>query len=184
VEEWIGRELSPDERHGLVSGEHAGTWETAWYLAQRPELIGPEYEALAEDHPPPLPGLARFGAWLDRRLPRRAHAKSRLSLGETLGSLAGSLGWLLNARTGYGRGGVRVTYSGWPAVAALDVGRAYAELPVRDCLADLEAITAGRLDPLDVRSIASDPLVIQPHFARLVLAAAALVATALVWWWV
>ncbi len=76
-----------------------------------------------------------------------------------------------------------MTYSGWPAVAAEDIGRAYAELPVRDCLADLEAITAGRLDPLDVRSIASHPLVIQPHFPRLALAAGALLAAAIVWWW-
>ena len=29
-------------------------------------------------------------------------------------------------------------------------------------------MTSGRLDALDVRSIASDPLLIQPHFPRVV----------------
>lgn len=183
VEALIGRELGSDERRGLISGEHAGTWETSWYLAQRPDLVAPEYKSLAEDHPPPLRWLERLGRRLGGQPATEADPASEgaLSLGQLLVTLAGSLGWLLNARTGYGRGGARVSYSGWPAVATADVGRAYAELPVRMCLEDLEGVTSGRLDPLDVRSIASDPFVIQPYFPRVVFAALGLVAALALW---
>lgn len=184
VEALIGRELSDEERHGLVSGEHAGTWETSWYLAQRPELVAPDYKTLAEDHPPPVRPLARLAEWLEARSRRRAGADGapgKLPAAEVVASLARGVGWMLNARWGYGRGGERVSYSGWPAVASADVGRAYAELPVRMCLADLEAVAAGRLDPLEVRSIASDPLVIQPHFPRLALGGGALLAALATW---
>jgi creatinine amidohydrolase len=181
VEAFLGRELSDDERHGLVSGEHAGTWETSWYLAQRPELVAPEYSKLEEDHPPPLRPLV----WLAERLGGSADAEpdgdGKLGLAAVLHRLAGGIGWALNARYGYGRGGERVTYSGWPAVASAEIGRAYAELPVRMCLEDLEAVAAGRLDPLEVRSIASDPLPIQPHFPRLLSAAAGALALLALW---
>ncbi len=173
VEAAIGRPLGEAERHGLVSGEHAGAWETSWYLAQRPELVAPEWKSLPEDHPPQLAWLARAGDRIADLLERRRGAGSGgLPLRDAVRSLAGSIGWLLNARFGWGRAGSRVTYSGWPAVASPEVGRAYAELPVRMCLEDVEAVIDGRLHPTDVRSIASDPLVIQPHFARLVAAGA------------
>ena len=74
-----------------------------------------------------------------------------------------------------------MSYSGWPAVAAADIGRAYAELPVRMCLEDVEGVTSGRLDPLEVRSIASDPFVIQPYFPRLVLTALGLLGLGVLW---
>jgi hypothetical protein len=51
------------------------------------------------------------------------------------------------------------------------------------CLEDLEAVVCGRLHPREVRSIASDPALIQPWFPRAALAVAvalfALVAFAL-----
>jgi creatinine amidohydrolase len=168
VEERIGRRLTDDERQGLLSGEHAGTWETSWYLAQRPELVSPEYKSLSEDHPPKLPLLAQLGERLGGRLERMGRTKTGESLRQTFGALSGSLGWLLNARSGYGRDGERVTYSGWPAVASPEVGSAYAEIPVEMCLEDLEAVVEGRLDPQEVRSIASDPVLIQPWFFRAV----------------
>lgn len=179
VEEIIGRDLTASERHGLVSGEHAGTWETSWYLAQRPELVGAGYPELAEDHPPKFGPLAALG----RRLTREGSgdANGKLGLGQVLDSLAGSIGWLLNARWGYGRRGARVSYSGWPGVAAADIGRAFSELPVRSCLEDLEAVTEGRLDPLQVKSIASDPIIIQPYFFRAVLGVLGLLALAAIW---
>jgi hypothetical protein len=39
-------------------------------------------------------------------------------------------------------------------------------MPVEMCLQDLEAVVEGRVRPGDVRSIASDPVVIQPWFFR------------------
>ncbi len=176
VEALIGRPLSENERHGLVSGEHAGTWETSWYLAQRPELVAPEYKSLAEDHPPKLRFVVALGERLGALLARLGVSSGKLPVKDLLASLAGSLGWLANARYGWGRAGERVSYSGWPAVASADVGRAYAEIPVRLCLEDLEAVVSGRLAARDVRSIASDPAVIQPWFPRLALAALAALA--------
>jgi hypothetical protein len=164
-----------------VSGEHAGTWETSWYLAQRPELVAPEYKALAEDHPPKLEFVVAAGERLGRLLERFGVSSGKLPVKDLFASLAGSLGWTANARFGWGRGGARVSYSGWPAVASPEVGRAYAEIPVRLCLEDLEAVVEGRLAARDVRSIASDPALIQPWFPRLALAVAiALLAFALV----
>ncbi len=180
VEALIGRPLGEAERHGLVSGEHAGTWETSWYLAQRPELVAPEWKALREDHPPQVAWLVRLGERIGALLDARGVRSGTLPVRDLLRSLAGSVGWLLNARFGWGRAGERVSYSGWPAVASPEVGRAYAELPVRMCLEDIEAVVDGRMGPLEVRSIASEPLLIQPHFPRLV---AALVGGLLVLVW-
>jgi creatinine amidohydrolase/Fe(II)-dependent formamide hydrolase-like protein len=170
VEALVGRPLAANERHGLVVGEHAGTWETSWYLAQRPELVAPEYKTLAEDHPPKIGWIVATGERLGALLERFGVSSGKLPVRDLLASLAGSLGWLANARFGWG--GARVSYSGWPAVASPEVGRAYAELPVRMCLEDLEAVVDGRLHPREVRSIASDPAVIQPWFPRLALALA------------
>jgi hypothetical protein len=72
-----------------------------------------------------------------------------------------------------------VSYSGWPAVASAELGRAYAELSVRACLADAEAVLAGRIAPEAIRSIASDPPFIQPNFWRWLAAGTGAAALAL-----
>jgi creatinine amidohydrolase len=165
VEAFIGRPLTEAERRGVTSGEHAGTWETAWYLAKRPELVGPEYKGLEADEPPAWRPLVRLARWLERRARPKPEGKG-LATHEVVASLAGGIGWMLNARFGYGREGRRATYKGWPGVASRELGEAYAELPVQMCLEDLEAVVEGRLDPTEVRSIASDPLLIQPGVLR------------------
>jgi creatinine amidohydrolase len=164
VEEFIDRKLTDRERDALVSGEHAGTWETAWYLAKRPELVAPEYKTLAEDHPPAARPIERVGELLARGLERLGRPASAERTRTVADGLAGGVGWILNTRFGYGRGGDRVSYNGAPGVASPEIGEAYAELSVEMCLEDLEGVTCGRLDALDVRSIASDPFVIQPNF--------------------
>ena len=181
VEERIGRRLRDDEREGLLSGEHAGTWETSWYLAQRPELLGPEYKNLPGDQPPQVGFLAALGRGIGGGLERIGAPEWGRRVRELVGALARSIGWLMNARSGYGRGGERVTYKGWPAVASPEVGRAYAELPVEMCLEDLEAVIEGRLEPKEVRSIASDPAVIQPWFFRVVAVSVAAVVLFVGW---
>jgi hypothetical protein len=95
--------------------------------------------------------------------------------------LSGAIGWTLNARSGYGREGTRVTYKGWPGVASAELGRAYAELPVEMCVEDLEAVIEGRLEPKDVRSVASDPTIIQPWFFRAAVVAAAVLVLFVGW---
>jgi hypothetical protein len=173
VEAFLGRKLGDSERHGLATGEHAGTWETSWYLAMHPEWVDPRWRELAEDHPPCFAPLVRAAGRLRALgLGARRDGRAGLSLPDALEALAGSVGWLRNARSGYGRpaGAERVSWSGWPAVAAPDIGRAYAELSVRACLADLEAVVAGRVAPAAIRSIASDPPFIQPNFWRWLLA--------------
>ncbi len=168
VEASIGRDLSEAERAGLVSGEHAGAWETSWYLAKRPELVAPEFKSLPADEPPEFRPIARVGSWIAAGLARLGRVEAAAQLRMVAQSLAGAVGWALNSRFGYARGGRRVSYHGAPAIASPEIGEAYAEVSVELCLEDLEAVTSGRLDALDVRSIASDPLLIQPHFPRVV----------------
>jgi hypothetical protein len=180
VERRIGRKLTEEERTGLLTGEHAGTWETSWYLAQRPDLVAPDYKHLGDVQPPRAEWLVRLGEDVARALSRAGREGGARKARELFGSVAGSAGWLLNARFGYGRDGERVSYKGWPAVASVEVGRTYAELPVEMCLEDVEAVTEGRMSPADVRSIASDHALIQPGFFRGV--AALLAALALFAW--
>ncbi len=182
VEAWLGRKLTECERRGLSTGEHAGTWETSWYLAMHPEWVDPRWRELAEDHPPRWVPLLRVAGWLRALgLGARRDEGDGLSLPAALEALAGSVGWLRNAKSGYGRpaGAEPVSWSGWPAMAAPDLGRAYAELSVRACLADLEAVVAGRTTAAEIRSIASDPPFIQPNFWRWLAAGTAAAALAL-----
>jgi hypothetical protein len=97
-----------------------------------------------------------------RRAPRAPRAATRRSSARASRGLAGSIGWLLNARFGYG--GREVTYKGDPSVASVELGQAFREILARDCLQVVEQVTAGRRVPEDVRSIASDHAVIQPGF--------------------
>lgn len=166
VEAYLGRPLTAEERQGTTSGEHAGTWETAWYLARHPEWVDPDWQELGPDAPPAWRPLALMGSWLERRTKRADAAEQdtgkRLPAHEVVKSLAEGIGWLLNSRFGYGRTGPPVSYHGWPGIASAELGAAYAELPVRMCLEDVEAVTAGRVDPSEIRSVASDPILIQP----------------------
>ena len=160
TEELLGRALSERERHGLVIGEHAGAWETSFMLAQDASLVDDAWPTLGPLAPPPWKPLARLGEWLAARRERRGRDATKLR--EGVEGLAGSIGWLLNARFGYG--GREVTYKGDPSVASIELGRAFREILARDCLQIVEQVTAGRRVPEDVRSIASDHAVIQPGF--------------------
>jgi creatinine amidohydrolase len=159
TEALLGRALTDRERHGLVIGEHAGAWETSFMLAQDATLVGP-HATLGPLGPPPFRPLARVGDWLAGRRERRGKAASKLR--EAFDGIAGSLGWLLNVRFGYGGG--EVSYKGDPSVASVELGHAFRELLARDCLEIVEAVTSGRRFAVDVRSIASDHAVIQPGF--------------------
>ncbi len=181
VERRIGRTLTDEERSGLLSGEHAGTWETSWYLAKRPELVTPDYKNLGSDAPPRLAPLAAAGERLAGWVERSGREATASTIRTTFNGLAGSFGWMLNARSGYGRDGKRVSYQGWPAVATPEVGAVYADMPVEMCLDDLEAVIAGRVAPSHVRSIASDPVVIQPWFFRVVATAIGATVLFLAW---
>ena len=169
----LGRALTATERHGLVIGEHAGGWETSFMLAQDASLVGPEYRTLGPLAPPRWKPLERVGARIVARRERRG--KDAAKVRQAFEGLAGSIGWLLNARFGYG--GPEVTYKGDPSVASVELGQAFREILARDCLEVVEQVTAGRRVAADVRSIASDHAVIQPGF--FVKAAVVLVGVAL-----
>lgn len=160
LEELLGRPLEPREREALVTGEHAGAWETSFMLATRPELVDPCYRALGPLAPPKFRPLAALGGLVP-------------PLRETADQLAGSVGWLLNAHFGYG--GAEVSWKGDPSVASAEIGRAFKEILAEDCTAIVSDVVRGAVAPENVRSIASDHAVIQPgFFARLALAAATL----------
>jgi creatinine amidohydrolase/Fe(II)-dependent formamide hydrolase-like protein len=160
TEDLLGRRLSDAERHGLVIGEHAGAWETSFMLAHDPSMVDPVYTSLGPLAPPRWKPLARVGDRLAARRERRGKDASKVR--EAFDGLAGSIGWLLNARFGYG--GREVTYKGDPSVASPEIGHAFREILARDCLDVVQAVTAGRRWATDVRSIASDHAVIQPGF--------------------
>jgi creatinine amidohydrolase len=160
VEELLGRRLSDEERHGLLAGEHAGTWETSFALAENPDLVDSSYRELREDGPPAFRPLQLIGGAVVRLLPGDGEARAKRD--EIASSLANSVGWLLNTRRGYG--GHQVTYDGDPSVASAEVGHAFREVTAEDCLKVVEEVVSGRLRPEEVRSIASDPAIIQPSF--------------------
>ena len=167
VEENLGRPLNDGEREGLLAGEHAGTMETSFALAERPKQVDGSYTALKLDGSPeftPLKVVSR--------------AMGNTGNGE---AIAHGVGWLLNAHFGYGRS-YKVTYQGDPSAGSAELGQAIRETMVQGCLKYVEAVTSGEIVAADVRSIASDPAVIQPGFwQRIALGAAIVSGLGLVW---
>lgn len=176
IEARLGRALSEEERANLVGGEHAGGWETSFMLAENSALVEAGYPQLQKNTPPPLRPLAALGERVAAWRASRGHDVSELR--EIFDNFARSLGWLLNARYGYG--GPVVTYQGTPAVASAELGHAFREVMAEECLRVVESVTSGRKTAEEVRSIASDFPIIQPYFwSRLAGGAAALIALAL-----
>lgn len=160
VEQELGRPLSEAERQGMLCGEHAGTWETSFMLAQNPELVEDGWEHLAKDGPPAFQPFLTAGNKLADLFDKTGSDTS-----ETRGiikHLAEGLGWLMNTKHGYG--GPAVSYRGVPAVASVEIGNVFRELLARECLRHVEDVTSGRRSALEVRSIASDSAIIQPKF--------------------
>ena len=162
LEQLLGRRLDDVERRGLLAGEHAGGLETSFMLADRPELVAPDHRSLGLLSPPPWRPLAALGERVIGWLERRGHRPETLRT--AFDGLAGSIGWLLNTRFGYG--GAEVTYKGDPSIASPELGHAFRALLAEDCLALTEEGVAGRMRATDVRSIASEHVVIQPTFWR------------------
>jgi hypothetical protein len=132
--------------------------ETSFALVERPEQVDPVYRTLGQDGPPPFKPLVAVGRALALFF---GGSSSRLR--EISDTLAGSVGWLLNARYGYGRPDP-VTYKGDPSASSPELGHAIRETMVLGCLEYVEQVTSGQLSSEDVRSIASDPPFIQPGF--------------------
>lgn len=175
IETELGRGLTPKEREGLLHGEHAGTMETSFALAERPDQVDPLYEELGQDGPPSFAPVATIARFIAPAVAPNAEAAKEIA-----DSLAGTVGWLLNTRFGYGRP-YKVTYHGDPSAASADLGRAIRETMVQGCLEYVERVTTAELAAEEVRSIASDPAIIQPGFwQRLGIGAA--IAAVLAWW--
>ena len=176
LESNLGRPLTEKERQGLLHGEHAGTMETSFALAERPDQVDGTYRELEQMGPPAFKPLGVIG-----RLVAPLFGGGSGRVREISNGLAGGVGWLLNARYGYG--GEPVTYQGDPSAASAELGHAIRETMAQGCLEYAEKVTTGELSAEEVRSIASDPAIIQPGFwQRLgLLSAVALGAAGLVW---
>lgn len=172
----LGRALTDKEREGLLHGEHAGTMETSFALAERPDQVEATYPELGQLGPPPFKPLAAAGRLVAPLARKRVENFDEISEG-----LAGGVGWLLNAHYGYG--GEPVTYQGDPSAASAELGTAIRETMAQGCLEYVERVTTGEMAAVDVRSIASDAAVIQPGFwQRLgLMSAVAVGAATLVW---
>ncbi len=160
----LGRPLRTEERQGLLGGEHAGTMETAFALAERPSQVDPSYHQLQQDGPP----ASVLGGDSGRRR-------------EIADSLSRGVGWLLNAHYGYGRPD-KATYQGDPSAASAELGQAIRETMVQGCLDYVEKVTRGALAAEDVRSIASEPVIIQPGFWQRLGLAGVIVGGVGLWW--
>ena len=176
LESNLGRPLTDSEREGLLHGEHAGTMETSFALAERPEQVDGAYRGLQQLDPPTFGPLAAVGKVVSPLFGGRSERFQEIS-----NSLAGGVGWVLNARYGYG--GDAVTYQGDPSAASAELGHAIRETMAQGCMEYVEKVTGGEISAEDVRSIASDPAIIQPGFwQRLgLLSAVALGAAGFVW---
>ncbi len=174
IESNLGRPLTAEERQGLLHGEHAGTMETSFALAERPEQVEGMYPGLRQGGPPSVRPLAFVGKAL---APLFGARSGRVQ--ETSDSLARGVGWLLNARHGYG--GDPVTYMGDPSAASAELGHAIRETMIQGCLDYVEKVTRGELLAEKVRSIASDPAIIQPGFWQRLGLISAILAVALIW---
>jgi hypothetical protein len=145
-------------------------------LAENPDLVEPGYPHLQRSAPPALRPVAALGQRFIAWRARRGHDVSQAK--EILDNFARGLGWLLNAHYGYG--GPVVTYQGTPAIASAALGHAFRDVMADECLQIVESVTSGRRTAQEVRSIASDPPIIQPYFwSRLAGAVAALIALVL-----
>lgn len=177
VEQILERPLTAEEKRGLLTGEHAGTWETSFMLVQQPELVERDWQQLGPDAPPPFRPLQKAGdaivSWME------GLGRDTKTAREIVGGLAGGIGWLLN--THYGYGGHTVSYQGNPSVASAEIGQAFREVMVRDCLGILERVTSGAMAGTEVKSIASDAPMIQPYFLRRLGLGAAVVGLLLLW---
>jgi hypothetical protein len=147
--------------------------ETSLILAERPELVDPVYRQLGPGGPPPFRPLAALGVPLAGLL-GRGDPQRQARVQEMVRALAGGIGWLLNARYGYG--GPEVTYEGDPSAASAELGHAIRQVAVEDCLALVESVARGERRAVEVRSIASDPAVLHPLFLRRAALAVAAVA--------
>jgi len=167
LEENLGRTLNAGERDGLLGGEHAGTMETSFALAERPKQVDGSYADLKMDGPPAFTPLKV----LSRAIGNRGNGEA----------IAHGVGWLLNSHYGYGRP-YKVTYQGDPSAGSAALGDAIRETMAQGCLEYVEAVTSGEIVADDVRSIASGPAIIQPGFwQRIALGAAIVSGLGLVW---
>jgi hypothetical protein len=70
----------------------------------------------------------------------------------------------LDAERRYGYGGEPATYQGDPSAGSAELGHAIRETMAQGCLEYVEKVTSGEMSSDDVRSIASEPAIIQPGF--------------------
>ena len=173
LETVLGRPLTAQERAGLLSGEHAATMETSLILAERPDLVDPVYRELGPNGPPPFQPLEALSLPLAGLL-ARGDPERQAKIQRMVGALSGGIGWVLNARYGYG--GPEVTYQGDPSAASAELGHAIRQVVVEDCLAVVESVTRGERRAVEVHSIASDSVLIHPLFLRRVALAAGAMA--------
>jgi len=176
LEAILGRSLTAQEREGLLHGEHAGTMETSFALAERPDQVEPAYQTLGQDGPPVVRPVAALGRLVGPLLSRDTERRQ-----EIIDTLAGGVGWLLNLRFGYGRPD-KISYQGDPSASSPELGHAIREAMVQGCLEYVERVTKGELRSQDVRSIASEPAMIQPGFWRRVALVSAVPVAVGLWW--
>jgi creatinine amidohydrolase/Fe(II)-dependent formamide hydrolase-like protein len=178
LEHLLGRQLTPEERAGILCGEHAATIETSYMLAERPDLVDPIYRELGPHGPPPFRPILLLARPIASLLVRGTGSESKRRREQIASGLALDVGWLLNTQFGYG--GPEVTYMGDPSVATAELGEAYRRLLAEETLVVVEKVLSGELRPEDVRSKRTDFVVLHPlFFRRLVMGVVALAAALL-----
>jgi creatinine amidohydrolase len=179
IAEELGRPLTEIEQEALsTGGEHAAVMETSLILAYKPELVEDLYKDCPMDGPPKIPSLVGAGKFLAAPMKALGLKNAARMTSVIFEGLAGSFGWMLNSKNGYG--GHEVTYQGNPAAASPEMGRALRKLISLDLLEEVEAVIQGRIKPTEVHSIFWKIPLLRTNFNRNLLIAALGAAAAII----
>ena len=152
IEKELGRPLTEVEKEALsTGGEHGAVMETSFMLAYKPELVDDSYKECKMDGPPCVPSIAGIGTVLSAPMKILGMKGAAEKVNLVFDNLARNVGWMLNAKNGYG--GHQVTHLGNPSAASVELGRALRKLIALDLLTEIDAVIEGRTRPEDVHSL-------------------------------
>ncbi len=163
IEAELGRKLRPGEKEGLTDLEHAGGWETSFMLNEDRELVSQDYPLIGSSRISLGAGTIRIARFLEgivRRLPGLRGMLNALGM-----PLEEGFRFIVTAGKMYDQKRERYTYSGNPAVASPEIGRAWGAAMAREITAIMEEVyITGETAPSTVVSNHSALFIFRRNF--------------------